>query len=218
MPGSSGCISESYLAGTHVPQSNRKAVRRQQQAARLNALFAETALGRCYKPGMPVPRNHSQAIFWYGRAIRGEHPGPSRELLKALVRYRAAQGLGPSRKILEQSGYNATIRIVYIWRQTGTDIQGSCRFVLGCLRVCMKKLKVSATMLAFCIVNIHLCPEQNKKKMDDKTLKSSYLYTAYKPHVYPAWPTRFLYREFPLPSHLKHPAQNPAVSGNRMQF
>ena len=81
-----------------------------------------------------------------------------------------------------------------------------------------KKSKVSATVLAFCIVNIHLCPGQNKKKMDDKTLKSSYLYTAYKPHVYPTWPTRFLYREFPLPSHLKHPAQNPAVSGNRMQF
>ena len=116
MPGSIGCISESYLAGTHVPQSNRKAVRRQQQAARLNALFAETALGRCYKPGMPVPRNHSQAIFWYGRAIRGEHPGPSRELLKALVRYRAAQGLGTSRKIMKQSGYTATIRIVYIWQ------------------------------------------------------------------------------------------------------
>ena len=81
-----------------------------------------------------------------------------------------------------------------------------------------KKLKVSATVLAFCMVNIHLCPEQNKKKMDDKTLKNSYLYTAYKPHVYPTWPTRFLYREFPLPSHLKHPAQTPAVSGNRMQF
>ncbi|WP_368044946.1 hypothetical protein [Alistipes senegalensis] len=102
MPGSIGCISGSYLAGTHVPQSCRKAVRRQQQAARLNALFAETALGRCYEPGMPVPRNHSQAIFWYGRAIRGEHPGPSRELLKAHVRYRAAQGLGPSRKIMKQ--------------------------------------------------------------------------------------------------------------------
>ena len=27
-----------------------------------------------------------------------------------------------------------------------------------------KKLKVSATMLAFCIVNIHLCLEQNKEK------------------------------------------------------
>ena len=113
---------------------------------------------------MPVPRNHSQAIFWYGRTIRGEHLGSSRELLKALVRYRAAQGLGTSRKILEQSGYNATIRIVYIWQQTGTDIQSSCRFVSGCLRVCMKKLKVPATMLAFCIVNIHLCSEQNKEK------------------------------------------------------
>ncbi len=27
-----------------------------------------------------------------------------------------------------------------------------------------KKLKVSATVLAFCMVNIHLCPEQNKEK------------------------------------------------------
>ena len=81
-----------------------------------------------------------------------------------------------------------------------------------------KKSKVSATVLAFCIVNIHLCPGQNKKKMDDKTLKNSYLYATYKPHVYPTWPTRFLYREFSLPSHLKHPAQNPAVSENRMQF
>ena len=27
-----------------------------------------------------------------------------------------------------------------------------------------KKSKVSATMLAFCIVNIHLCLEQNKEK------------------------------------------------------
>ena len=141
MPGSIGCISESYFAGTHVPQSGRIAVRRQQQAARLNTLFAKTALGRCYEPGMPVPRNHSQAIFWYGRAIRGEHPGPSRELLKALVRYRAAQGLGPSRKIMKQSGYNATIRIVYIWQQTGTDFQGSCRFVSGCWGVCEKKVK-----------------------------------------------------------------------------
>ncbi len=41
-------------------------------------------------------------------------------------------------------------------------------------------------MLAFCMVNIHLCPEQNKKKMDDKTLKNSYLYATCKPHVYPA--------------------------------
>ena len=141
MPGSSGCISGSYLAGTHVPQSCRKAVRRLQQAARLNALFAKTALGRCYEPGMPVPRNHSQAIFWYGRAIWGEHLGLSRELFKALVRYRAAQGFGISRKILEQSGYNATIRIVYIWQQTGTDIQGSCRFVSGFRGVCEKKVK-----------------------------------------------------------------------------
>ena len=90
---------------------------------------------------MQDARKHSQAIFWYGRAIRGEHPGPSRELLKALVRYRAAQGFGTSRKILEQSGYNATIRIVYIWQQTGTDIQGSCRFVSGFRSVCEKKVK-----------------------------------------------------------------------------
>ena len=60
--------------------------------------------------------------------------------------------------------------------------------------------------------------QDTKKKMDDKTLKNSYLYATYKPHVYPTWPTRFLYREFSLPSHLKHPAQNPAVSENRMQF
>lgn len=44
--------------------------------------------------------------------------------------------------------------------------------------------------------------------MKNKALNNSCLSTAYKPHVYPTWPTRFLYREFPLPSHLKHPAQS----------
>lgn len=59
-------------------------------------------------------------------------------------------------------------------------------------------------MLAFCIVNIHLCPGQTIGAMKDMNLDNSYLALNCKPQKRTNWSVRFLLAETAPPHDVTH--------------